>query len=87
MALEEAQLVRIMRSPGNHKMSVALHVLMEHRIPPAIRLVERPTINAPKIISSRVRIHSISSPSIYVKNVLEIKSRKQMQAQQHSEMI
>jgi hypothetical protein len=33
MALEEAQLVRIMRLPGNHKTSVALYSLMEHRTP------------------------------------------------------
>ena len=43
---------------------------------PAIRLIERPTLNAPKMISSYVQIHSISSPSRYVKDVLEIKSRK-----------
>jgi hypothetical protein len=43
MALEEAQLVRIMRLTGNHKTSVALYALMEHRISPAIRL------NAPKL--------------------------------------
>lgn len=63
MALEEAQLVRIMRLSGNHKKPVALYALMEHRISPAVRLIERPTINAPKIISGYVRIYSISSPS------------------------
>ena len=37
MALEEAQLVRIMRLPGNHETSVVLYyALMEHRISPAI---------------------------------------------------
>jgi hypothetical protein len=51
----------------------ALYGVMEH---PAIRLIERSTINAPKIISGYVRIHSISSPSRYVKDILEIKTRK-----------
>jgi hypothetical protein len=46
MALEAAQLVRILRLRGNHKTSVALYGLMEH---PAIRLIERSTINAPKL--------------------------------------
>jgi hypothetical protein len=74
MALEEPQLVTIMGLPGNHKTSVALYALMEHRTSPTIRLIERPTINARKFISSYVRIDSISSPSRYVKTVLEIKS-------------
>ena len=56
MALEEAQLVRIMRLPGDHKTSVALYALMEHRISPAIRLIERPTIDARKILVSYVRM-------------------------------
>jgi hypothetical protein len=84
MALEEAQLLRIMCLPGSHKTSVALYALMEHRISPAIRLIEWPTINAPKFISSYVRIHLISSPPRYVKDSLEIKSRKAQRRCRHN---
>jgi len=72
MALEEAQLVRIMCLPGSHKTSVAFYALMEHQISPAIRLIERPTINTPKFISSWDQ---------------KPESATQMQAQQHSEMV
>lgn len=47
--LGEAQLVGIIRLPGSHKTSMALYALMEHRISPVIRLIERPAINALKL--------------------------------------